>query len=151
MRICSHSKILTCLIKTYNNEYLYQFQLGLFLSSFSKNIILLLKVLLMKKCSISIIKWLLYIKSYSKHRLHIFLNIVNIDGWRMINRFNTVGVNYIGAPNMRNNSGAIKLSIFPNIELFSIAPCKYIVLNLHCFIFGIISFLLFFIALSLYN
>ena len=39
---------------------------------------------------------------------------------------------------MRNNHGAIKLSVFPNcdknIGLYSIAPYKVIALNLLCFI-----------------
>ena len=42
---------------------------------------------------------------------------------------------------MRNNYGAIQSLIF--LILFSIAPCKVIALNLHSFIFGIISLLSF--------
>ena len=38
-----------------------------------------------------------------------------------------------------------------NIGLFHIAPCKVVALNLLCFIFGIISLLLFTISLSSYR
>ena len=59
----------------------------------------------------------------------------------------------IGAPKMRKNYDVIQLSIFPilqsNIRLFSIAPCKVIAPNLHCFIFSITSLLLFLVALSI--
>ena len=52
--------------------------------------------------------------------------------------YNSADVNIIGAPQkMRNNYGAIQLSVFANI-----VPCKVIAVNLLCFLF--LSFLCFF-------
>ena len=65
---------------------------------------------------------------------------------------NTVGENINGSTKMLNYYGSIYLIIsVSNIRLFSIAPCKVIALNLLCFIYGIISLLLFLIAKSNFN
>ena len=60
----------------------------------------------------------------------------------------TAGKNIIATIKIRNNYAAIH-SFFQycdsNIGLFSIAPCKFIILNTFCILFGISS-LLFFIA-----
>ena len=62
-----------------------------------------------------------------------------------------INENIIGAPKMRNNYGALQYYFFEqycdsNIRLYAIASCKDIaLLNLLCFIFGLISWLLSFI------
>ena len=65
----------------------------------------------------------------------------------------TVNENIIGAPIMQNNFSAIEIFNFPicnsNIGLFCTASYKVITLNLLCFIFGIISLLLFIISFSI--
>ena len=57
----------------------------------------------------------------------------------------TVNENIIGAPIMQNNFSAIN----SNIGLFCTASYKVITLNLLCFIFGMISLLLFIISFSI--